>query len=140
MRPIYGTDNTFDGQMVAAWFGSLTGSPQYGPYAALGWVDDSGAIVGAALFMDYSGSSIELHAIGRMTRQMLRECFQYAFDTAGVLYLRAKPPRHQRKSRDVLERIGFVPECTMRRYYGPTRGCDAIVYRIDRRTAEKWMK
>lgn len=138
MAFVSGTHETAQGQSIAAWFGNAVGKEQHGPYSALGVTRD-GALETAVLFNDYNGSNIEIHMVGRMSRHAIREAFRYAFLQMKVQRVTGKPYRSSIELRDRLLRLGFVPEGVMHRYYGPSSDDDAIVYRLDRDAAEKWM-
>jgi RimJ/RimL family protein N-acetyltransferase len=134
-----GTHETEDGRTVAEWFGQVVGKPQFGPYAAMGWQNDKGEPVTAVLFNDYNGANIEMHMVGTFGRQRLREVMRYAFLQLNVQRITAKPYRSNVKLRETVMKLGFEPEGVMKRYYGPSSDDDAIVYRLDRQAAEKWM-
>lgn len=138
MQFVSGTHETPDGQAIAEWFGEFVGRPQYAPYVALGW-HDRGVLRSAVLFTDYTGANIELHMVGRLTRQMLREGLRYAFEFLKVQRITAKPYRCNIPLRETVVRLGFEPEGVMKRYYGPDPEHDAMLFRLDRRSAEKWM-
>lgn len=139
MRLFTGTHTDQNGQVIAEWFGRQVGRQQFAPYFAMGWADAEG-LRSAALFNDYQlGSNIELHVVGRLTRQTIRDAFDYAFNKLGILHLRAKPRRSNKPLRKMIPRVGFVYEATLQRYYGPHRGDDALVFRLDRDTAMKWI-
>lgn len=139
---ISGTHETRDGLRIAGWFGRFVGKPQFGPYAALGCLkgDD---LCNAAMFNDYNGANIELHMAGTITRPLLRGGLRYAFRGLNVQRITAKPYRSNEALIDILLRLGFVPEfgevehSVMQRYYGPND--DAVLFRLDRHAAEKWM-
>lgn len=138
MIVIAGTHETPEGMTIADWFGQKVGKPQYGPYAALGWCSEN-EIVTAALFNDANGANLELHLVGPLSRQVMRDIGNYTFNVQKVCRLTAKPYRSSKKLRAALIEVGFQYEGVMKRYYGPQKSCDAIVYRLDRHAAEKWM-
>lgn len=135
---ICGTHDDADGQAVAAWFGQVVGKDPHGPYAAMGWQTD-GQFRTAVLFNDFNGSNIEMHMVGKVGRHALRDALRYAFLQLKVLRLTWKPLRSSVALREVVVGLGGVPEGVMARYYGPTPGDDAMIYRLDREAAEKWM-
>lgn len=138
LRAVTGTHETAEGQFVAGWFGRIAGTTPIAPYAAMGWADDRG-LRSAALFNDYNGANIELHLVGIVRRQIVRDILRYAFLQQKVQRITAKPYRSSFALRRSLERHGFKPEGVMQRYYGPTPAADAFVFRLDRDSAEKWM-
>ncbi len=135
---VAGTHDTVEGKVIAEWFGQIVGKPQFGPYQALGWKAPDG-LRSAVLFNDYNGSNIELHMVGELRRPILRTGFRYAFVQLNVQRITAKPYRCAIPIREALLRLGFEKEAELKRYYGPSSDDDAIVYRLDRSNAEKWM-
>lgn len=140
MRLYSGSWDSENGQTIARWFGAQIGKEQQRPFSAMGWVDPSGQICSAALFDDHTGSNLEIHIVGRMTRQTIREAFNYCFNQLGILRLTAKPYRSNKPLLKMLPRIGFQYEATLKRFYGPQRGDDALVFRLERPAAEKWIR
>lgn len=137
MTLIFGTHETRDGLRIAAWFGRAVGKPQSAPYATLGCLEGDD-LCNALLFNDYNGANIELHMAGKIKRSLIREGMRYAFLQLGVQRITAKPYHSNEKLLAILPRLGFVQEgIVMQRYYGPND--DAIVFRLDRPAAEKWM-
>lgn len=136
---VAGTHETPDGRSIAEWFGRYVGKRQHAPYSAIGCLRQ-GTLCNAALFVDYNGSNIELHMAGTITRSLLRDGFRYAFRGLNVNRVTVKPYRSNVVLREIALRIGFEPEGVMKNYYGPSSDDDAIVYRLDRHAAEKWMK
>lgn len=136
---VAGTHETPAGRSIAEWFGRFVGKPTFAPYSAIGCLKQ-GELCNAALFVDYNGSNIELHMAGTITRALLRDGLRYAFLGLNVQRVTAKPYRSNVTLREIVLRLGFEPEGVMHRYYGPSSDDDAIVYRLDRPAAEKWMK
>lgn len=123
---VYGRDAD-----VVAWAQRETGEIFSPPYTALGLADTSGALVGALVYTDYNGHSIELsvHAPGHVIGpDALRQMFRYPFETCQVLALGARTRRANTGVRKMLGRLGFRPEGIRRRYYGPGRANDAVLY------------
>lgn len=135
---VAGTHDSVEGRTIAEWFGQIVGKPQFGPYQALGWKADDG-LRSALLFNDYNGSNIELHLVGELRRPILRTAMRYCFRQLNVLRITAKPCRSAIPMRETLLRIGFEKEAELKHYYGTSSDDDAIVYRLDRHKAEKWM-
>jgi RimJ/RimL family protein N-acetyltransferase len=136
---ICGTHESADGKRVADWFGEVVGKPQNGPYAAMGWEDGNGRLRTVALFNDYNGANVEMHMVGSLSRGSIRDALRYAFLQLKVLRITGKPYRSNVKLREILVRLGFKAEGTMQRYYGSSSDDDAIIYRLDRDAAAKWM-
>lgn len=135
---VHGTHDSEVGRQIAAWFGQIVGKPQFGPYQAVGWEAATG-LRSALLFNDYNGSNIELHMVGELRRPILRTALRYCFQQLKVQRITAKPYRSAIPMRETLLRLGFEKEAELKRYYGSSSDDDAIVYRLDRHKAEKWM-
>lgn len=133
-----GTHDTIEGRDIAEWFGRIVGKPQFGPYQALGWKAPDG-LRSAVILNHYNAANIELHMVGELRRAILRTCFRYTFDQLKVQRITAMPYRCAIQIREALLRLGFEKEAELKRYYGPSSDDDAIVYRLDRSNAEKWM-
>lgn len=141
MQVVYGGPADENALVIGQWFAAQTGSPVHPPFSAIGWLDGQ-QFCGAVLFNNYNGSNIEVHGRvlnSRVTRQMIRDVFDYVFVRADCNRLTAKPPRKNKAVRKFAERLGFIYEATLKNYYGPARGDDALVYRLDRATAERWL-
>lgn len=142
MNVIYGSPSDLNAEAIGNWFAAQTKNPVCPPFSAIGWADDE-KLIGAALFNDYNGSNIEIHICAtdkQMTRKMIRDVFEYVFVRANCRRLTAKPYRKNKSIREIAQRLGFVYEATLKNYYGPGKGNDALVYRLDRATAERWLR
>ena len=89
---------------------------------------------GAVLFNNYrelpKGRTMEITAVcddpGIVSRRLLREIFEYAFEKAGVSVLMAQCSRVNSRSRSILERLGFRLDGISRRAYDGSE--DAMIY------------
>lgn len=141
MQVVYGGPYEESAAAIGNWFSEKTKSPVHPPFSAIGWVADQ-ELCGAVLFHDFNGSNMEMHVWvtdNKMTRQMIRDVFEYVFTRANCNRLTVKPYRKNKPARAIVERFGFVYEATLKNYYGLGKGNDAIVYRLDRVTAERWL-
>ena len=139
MLALYGSPGDEVALAIGNWFQTKTGSPVHPPFSAIGWAEGQ-QLCAAALFNDINGTNNELHICAeRMTRQMIRDVFEYVFVRANCNRLTAKPYRKNKTVREIAERLGFVFEATLKNYYGSGKGNDAMVYRLDRATAERWL-
>lgn len=141
MQAVYGGPDDEAAFAIGRWFSEKTGAPVHPPFSAIGWLDEKG-LCGAALFHDFNGSNIEMHVwvVGRkMTRQMIRDVVAYVFHRANCHRLTVKPYRKNKAARRIAERFGFEYEATLKNYYGLGKGNDALVYRLDRKNAERWL-
>jgi RimJ/RimL family protein N-acetyltransferase len=141
MHLISGTHNDSIGQMVAGHFTHNTGYEVHAPFTAMGWVKD-GQLIGQAIFVDYTGSSIEIHIYGpgAMHIRSIRDAFKYVFVQLGCNRLTAKPYTTNKKVINLIERLGFVYEGTLKEYYPPKeQPIDAYIYRLPRHIGLKWL-
>lgn len=115
---------------VADWAGGQLGVKFVQPYTTMGVIKD-GALVGAAIFGDhYPNGNLELTYVGKgtLTRGVQDTILSYAFDYLSAARLTAKTARSNRLVCKLLPKAGFRYESTMKRYFGPTRADDAIVF------------
>lgn len=119
------------------------------PYTALGWVMERGekwTLVGGVVFNDYNGANIEasIYWSGPVTRQPITDTVRYVFEQCKCVRLTAKTERGNRKMRRILPRLGFQIEAELKDFFGPgskrDRSKNALVFRMERRQAEKWLK
>ncbi len=136
MRTLIGHDES-----VTAWVSKKLNKPILGPLATIGWLGPDGTLKGAAVFNDFNGSNIEITicGAGTMTRQTIREAMRYAFVQQKVNRLSARTERCNKRMRQLMPRIGFTFESVAARYFGPHRRNDALVYRMLRADAERWL-
>lgn len=130
-------------EAVAQWAGERLGVQFQAPYTAFGIVDGAGIIHGATVFNDfYPGGNIEMTHIGHgtLTRRVQRGLIRYAFVQCGATRLTAKTAYRNVMVRRLLPKAGFRYECTQKRYFGPERGDDALVYVLFRDDAAKWLE
>lgn len=141
MHRIQGLYTDSIGQLIAGWFTRETGKTVHGPYSAIGWIKDT-KIVGQALFVDYTGSNIEIHlnAPRCMSRKTIKDVYSYVFKVSKCNRLTAKPYADNEKLLQLLPRLGFVYECTLSQYYGePDAPVDAVVYKLTKENALRWI-
>lgn len=137
MRLLFGHD-----EYVGQSMGVALNTVFHGPYVAIGFVDDAGALRGGALFNNYNRSNIEVtvYAPNIATRGMIRAVMHYAFIQLGCNRISARTRRDNKIAQKMLPRMGFKYEATLNQYYGPERKDAAILYWIDRATAmQRWL-
>jgi hypothetical protein len=136
MQLVFGHDAT-----IGAWAAERLGLTINPPFVALGIVDASGDLKGALIYHNWNGSDLEVTHYGPncWTRSVVRAAlWAYPFENVGANRLTARTRRTNRNVRQLLTRLGFVNEAVLKRYYGPARGDDAFVFRLDRAKAERW--
>ena len=138
MHWISGHDDT-----VAEWAGRRFGCDFYARYAAFGIGDIDGTLIGAAVFSDYyPGGNIQLSytGSGTLSRAIIKNIGYYAYEVLGASRITCKPPRSNAIARKLLPRAGFEFEGILKRYYGPKKADDALVYSLTKEKAARWMK
>ena len=136
MRLVLGQD-----EAVGLFAAQKLGIPIIPPYTSMGIVDDADELVGAIIYNSYNKYDIEIsfYGPGAMHRRFIRAAFAYPFEQLNVLRLTAKTKRSNKTMCKLLPRLGFVFEATLKNHFGPTRGDDAILYRMSRAEAAKWI-
>jgi hypothetical protein len=111
------------------------------PFTSMGIVDDAGQLAGAVIYNDYNGANIEIsvYAPGCLNRRIIRAMAAYPFEQLGVVRVTARTKRSNKTMCKLFPRLGFVFEATLKNYFGPSRGDDAIVYRMTRAESAKWL-
>lgn len=119
---------------VADWVAANLGITIAPPYAAIGVLDDGGRLAGGAVFTGWDGANIDVTVYGprAVSRAALRAAFAYVFVQLRCQRLTARCRRSNVVSRRFMERLGFKHEGTQRRYWGPTRDHDAMLYGMTR--------
>lgn len=140
MRYIAGSSEDINGQIVAKWFEEKTKNKTYAPYSAIGFYKEK--LEAAVIFTDYNGANIEIHIYGPkcLTRYTISVCLDYVFNQLKCVRLTAKPRRENKYLLKILSKFGLEYEATLKQYYGETRGKDAIVYRLTKEKAKKWIE
>lgn len=119
------------------------------PYTALGWVLEKGekwTLVGGVVFNDYNGYNMEASVYwkGPLTRQPIIETYRYVFEQCKCGRLTAKTARGNKEMRRILPRLGFQIEAELKDFFGKgstnNRSKNALVFRLERSAAEKWIK
>ncbi len=119
------------------------------PYTALGWVLEQGqkwTLIGGVVFNDYNGHNMEASIFwkGPMTRQPIVETLRYVFEQCKCGRLTAKTARGNKRMRCILPRLGFQIEAELKDFFGAgtnrDRSKNALVFRMERSAAEKWLK
>lgn len=140
MNMISGTDKDTVGLFIGGWFSNKTNNVLAPPYSAIAWLEDN-QIALAAVFNDYTNYNIQAHLYGpkKLTKVCLKNIYNYVFKELKCKRLTAQPKRNNKKLLQLLPRIGFKYEATLKNYYGPFRSDDAIVLVLTEETAVKWL-
>lgn len=128
-------------ELVAQWVYSQLGTSIPAAYAAFGATRDGVNLCAGAVFTDYTGSNIEvtLVAPGAFNRTLIAAVCRYAFVQMRVTRLSAKTKRSNKRMRQIMPRMGWKFEGISERYFGPTRGDDAIRFVAFYDQARKWI-
>lgn len=118
---------------VAARIRDMQGPPR-SDYEALGAIDQSGLLIGGWIYDDYrqlpdGTHNIWISAAGSgnwLTRGNLRVFFGYPYNQLKCSRISALIAKGNHRSRNIVERLGFVQEGKFRGWFGP--GKDGIVY------------
>lgn len=132
-------------EIVAQFVATGIGRTFHPPYTALGWVQMIGEhwrLVGGVVFNDYNGWNIEATIFwkGPMTRQPIVDTMRYVFEQCKCGRLTAKTARGNKRMCRILPRLGFRMETAMRHFFGPGKANNAIVFRLERSDAERWLR
>ncbi len=128
---------------VADWAGAQLGVQFAEPFVAVGVLNASGDLVGASVFGDYyKGGTIEWTYVGEGTLRpsMLRDLAQYCFVQLAASRVTAKTRRSNKLVRRLLPKAGFSFETTQKRYFGPHKDDDALVFVLHKENAGKWLR
>ena len=95
-------------------------------------VESNGVIVGAFMFEDFRGNSVQIHAVGIgqwMTRGLFGSVFRYCFDQLKVKKVIAMLDESNKDSVRLCEHAGFICEATVK---DGGRNGDMLIYTITR--------
>lgn len=127
---------------VAVWAGEQLGVVFQQPYTAFGFISND-KIKGAVVFNDYyRGGNVGITYVGRHSfgKQQIGFMCGFAFDELKATRVTARTRRSNALMRRLLPRFGFQFESTQKRFYGPEKGDDALVYVMFRQHAERWLR
>ena len=136
MRLVLGHD-----EAVGVFAAERLGVPIVPPFTSMGIVDDNNQLVGAIIYNGFNGANIEVsvYAPGALHRRFIRAVLAYPFEQLNVIRLTARTKRSNKIMCKLFPRFGFVYEATLKNYFGPSRGDDAVLYRMTRSEAAKWL-
>jgi RimJ/RimL family protein N-acetyltransferase len=136
MRIVLGQD-----EAVGSFAARMLGVAIIPPFTSMGIVDEDERLVGAIIYNGFNGANIEItfYGPGTMHRRFIKAAFAYPFQQLNVIRLTARTKRSNKTMCKLLPRLGFTYEATLKNYFGPSRGDDAVVYRMTRSEAAKWL-
>jgi hypothetical protein len=127
MNLVFGDDKT-----IADWVSKQRGKSIPPWYFAVGVINKSGVLKGAATFHNYNGSNIELcyHGPNTLTLNVFKGIADFCINRLKVNRLTVSVPRKNKSLIKHLPKFGFKVEGVMRHFYGPFRRDDAIIFGI----------
>lgn len=129
-------------QIVIDWASQVLNKRFVQPAAAHGITQDDGLLKGAAIWNDhYPQGNLELTYVGPNTlrRNIMREMARYAFEGCNVSRVTCKTRRDNFIVRKLLPRLGFTFEGSQKRYFGPRKEDDALIFVLMRYKAPAWL-
>lgn len=129
---------------VGEWAGSVGGVRFVPPFSALGIVDETGVLKGAAVFNDYyPGGNVEMgyYGPGTITPSVTRSLALFAFKTLNASRVTFKVRKSNVLVRKMLgeKRHGFEYEGTRKRYLDTTPNGDVLSFVLFRHKASRWL-
>lgn len=121
------------------------GTPPDKDYEAIGVLGKNGELIGGVVYTNYFELATGEHDIrftgagvpGWLTKASLRVIFGYPFTTLKCIRVSALCAKANKRSRDLVERLGFVAEGNIRHAFGTGR--DGIYYGMLRDEC-RWIK
>jgi RimJ/RimL family protein N-acetyltransferase len=136
MNLVLGHDKT-----VADWAGEKFGVTIHPGYIAWGVIDGEGTLTGAIVLHNFMRrGNMEMAMVGAVVRRdILRRLARYVFGQLGCTRCTARTARSNVLVRKMLPRAGFQFEGVNKRWYGPDREHDALVFALFPEQAKRWM-
>ncbi len=132
-----------DDETVAGWVAQKLGVDAIKPpYRAFGFIDQHGTLIGGCVFNDYyPDGNVEMTYYGpkAVTRSNLGFIASFCFDQLKAARITAKTRRMNVLARRILPKGGFIFEGTQKRYFGPSKGDDALVFVMFKDNAARWL-
>jgi RimJ/RimL family protein N-acetyltransferase len=117
-------------ERVAAYVSEKIGAPCSGPLVAVGLSQDGQTLCGGAVFNNWTGANIELGFACDvpLTRGLLKAFNHYVFIQLKATRCTAITKRSNKRTRKILERVGFLFEGVSPKYFGPNKSQDGFRY------------
>ena len=114
---------------VVSWASQHLKQTIFPPYRAFG-IAENGEMIGAMVFNGWNGANMEItvYGPGAMTKSAISFAYDYIFNQAGAIRLTARTRRNNLLMRKLLPRLGFKYEGTMKKYFGPEKADDALLF------------
>lgn len=139
MDYIIGAEGEIKGELIKKWFEENIGEAFENKYSAIAFLEKDN-IKAAAIFVNYTGANIDFHYFGPIViRGNYRKILDYVFNHLKCIRLTTIPHRKHIKTLNILPRMGFIHECTLKNYYGIDDENDGLVYKLTKEQAKKWI-
>lgn len=127
---------------IAEWIGEKMGVSFHEPYRAFGFIRNDQLFAGSVLNDYYPGGNIEFTHYGPrlFTPEMGAFLADFVFNKLTCARVTAKTRRANVLAQKILMRHGWEFENVQKRYFGPHKSDDAIVYVLWRAKATRWMQ
>lgn len=127
---------------VADWAAAKIGCARFQePFTAYGFAGPDGGLVAATILNDYyPQANIEWTHVGTLRCDMLKFVARFVFNELQAARVTAKTRRANVLVRRLLPKGGFQFEGVQRRYFGPEKADDALVYVMFREHAARWLQ
>jgi len=128
-------------KVVHEWASQQFGRKLAPCYSAFGLIDKEGPLLGAVIFQDYNGSNIEVSYWGHgFTLGVIKQLMSYCFEHLKVERVTARTPRDNKALLRQMPKIGFKYEGCLRRYYGPHKRHDALIFGMLKSDVERFLR
>ena len=127
---------------VSEWCGKKLGCTFYNLVCAIGTMDKDGVLNGAAVLHDHTAHDMELSAYceGSFSYDLCRAIAYVAFIHKKVQRITIVVPREKKNLLRRVKKFGWVYEGTKRKYYGPFKRHDGIIFGMLANEASRFMR
>lgn len=129
-------------EAVGKWLGERLKYEIAPPFAAVGVLDDEGALRAGWVINGFNGfnADIAFYGPGFLNRRVINGMYTHLFVDIGVIRSSTYVRRDNKKMRQVIERMGFRLEGVKRWFLGPRSRDDVFCYALFLDKAQKWMR
>jgi RimJ/RimL family protein N-acetyltransferase len=122
-RLVFNHDNE-----IANWTWQAFNMPPAPVNLAIGIIDETGTVVGSAIWQDFNGSNVEFSYYGKGTlkRGVVRAIASITLNRFNANRMTVRTMKKRKALLRSLPKIGFRFEGVMKQYYGPTEGETAV--------------
>jgi RimJ/RimL family protein N-acetyltransferase len=124
---------------VAAWVAERVNRRRFRePYQAIGY-EIGGQLCGGHVFEDMTDHDVHIHIAGSaaVSKGACRVAWDYAFKQAGCKRISALVRADNTRMNQILPRLGFQREATVRRFYDDV---DGVLWGLLPDDAKSWMR